>query len=348
MNPAKWKNFIGQIKFNCNISDASYGGNLSLCNMLLRLRQLYYREHHLKPWEKAENEKIIQWIGERESLWNECEELEFKDLQINNKKFNPFDEKGINRQIEKLGYVYGAGYAIFGKPQFFLAKLEKKASKNGANVYYLGQEVCSDLMPSFSISQNDNVYLRRESLIDFLFYKFRDRKSGSALDKAFASFGLNQRTKKANYGELFEKIADYSGQLFIEHELSEIKTQTDTWFEILSSGLDKKMELFVRSVKDASADFEDNGTLSHLTQNQEDILIMFFSAFMNEWYKTIIPDMAEKIQTFYLHHDYALVENERVKTVSYLKKIKKQISDSFEKKGITGIKLCMDSILPAH
>ncbi|MBI4699391.1 MAG: hypothetical protein HY758_10955 [Nitrospirae bacterium] len=88
-----------QVKLNCNISDARFWGYYTPCGLLLRLRDLYKIENGLSPWGRIEPEKIGEWIGERERLWQELEVRDFNPVIIGNNKYRPFDVKGINEAL---------------------------------------------------------------------------------------------------------------------------------------------------------------------------------------------------------------------------------------------------------
>jgi len=80
-----------QIKTNCNISDARFWGDYSLCGFLLRLRELYRIENGIKPWEKTPQKEISEWISEREHLWQELEDKGFIDIAFDRNTYDPFE-----------------------------------------------------------------------------------------------------------------------------------------------------------------------------------------------------------------------------------------------------------------
>ena len=111
------------IKFNCDVSDARYWGYFSICGLLMRYRDLFRSEHGLPPWAEFGRSEITEWIARKEARWPELEKRDFKDIMIDDVPYRPFDVFEINRALIPKGLVYGAGYGMYLKPTFFLARL---------------------------------------------------------------------------------------------------------------------------------------------------------------------------------------------------------------------------------
>jgi len=58
-----------QVKYNCNVSDANYWGYFSMCNLLLKLRELYFHENSMNHASRPEKNEVAEWISVRENLW---------------------------------------------------------------------------------------------------------------------------------------------------------------------------------------------------------------------------------------------------------------------------------------
>ena len=80
MNMSQSENIIRQVRRNCDISDAQHAGLYSTCGLALRLRDLYKWEHGLNPWEEKDTSEILDWIGEKEALWEKLFEAPYADL----------------------------------------------------------------------------------------------------------------------------------------------------------------------------------------------------------------------------------------------------------------------------
>jgi hypothetical protein len=337
MGPARLNKLISQIKYNCNVSDAVFGGNLSLCNMLLRLRQLYYNEHSLEPWQNTDNKVIIDWIGEREKLWNNLEEVDLKSLAIEKNTFDPFHTRQVNQLLESSGLVYGAGYGMFGKPQFFLAKSLKTERRGKINISYLGKEHCTDLLPSLALSRDNTVLVRKRILINYIFHKFRDRKSGSLSENAFSMYGVNQRSLKKNYPELFSKIADDLFELIVLHEIAEIKHRSQPLTKLLSSGVPKNIELFFRAIKDCIADLSNMGPLDAIIKDRRKDLLLLYAAFLSEWYNIFFPAMPLVFKKFQNNMDFKALENFRKINLIKVKNYYNELAVIYQTDGIAKI-----------
>ena len=121
------KRVARQILDNCEISDAQHAGLYSTCGLALRLRDLYKWEHRLNPWEEKDSSEILDWIGEKETLWEKLADAKHTPITIGGKDYDLFDTHGINANLEPDGIFYGAGYAFSLKPTFFLAEIDAKS-----------------------------------------------------------------------------------------------------------------------------------------------------------------------------------------------------------------------------
>ena len=115
---------ISSVVKNCTISDAKDNGIYSMCMLFLRLRNLYKWEKGLEPWEEAESSELIDWIDQKETLWEKLESLEFQNIEVNNLSFSPFDVTKINNELTNNELIYGAGLGKSMKAIFFLAQKE--------------------------------------------------------------------------------------------------------------------------------------------------------------------------------------------------------------------------------
>ncbi|MGD8724266.1 MAG: hypothetical protein PVG00_10070, partial [Desulfobacterales bacterium] len=98
-----------QIVYNCDISDAQHAGLYSTCGLALRLRDLYKWEHRLNPWEEKDTSEILDWIGEKEALWEKLADAKHTNITIQGKVYDLYDTSAINTILEARGLFYGAG-----------------------------------------------------------------------------------------------------------------------------------------------------------------------------------------------------------------------------------------------
>ena len=80
-----------EIQRNCDISDANFSGSFSLCGLLLRMRDLFKWENGLPPWEEPEHGLILDWVQNREELWQELEGQDCKPIHLHGDCLDPFE-----------------------------------------------------------------------------------------------------------------------------------------------------------------------------------------------------------------------------------------------------------------
>ncbi|MGA8181179.1 MAG: Sfum_1244 family protein, partial [Desulfobacterales bacterium] len=253
-----------QVLTNCNIADSQHAGLYSICGLALRLRDLYKWENRLDPWIENDPSEVLKWIGDKEDAWEELAEKEFKDIRLVGRRFDPFDVKGINEILEPYGFIYGGGYARSLKPSFFLAALENKKEINHIAVFILDREFARDLLTIPALSQDNCIYIRKESARLFLWDQiFYVKKSGRyALKFGLEDYGLKDETPEDLHRNL-PIIAANETDTYIYHELGEIRDaifDRKTWQEIIASFPHTPIELLTRTVKDLLADTGRYGT----------------------------------------------------------------------------------------
>ena len=113
-----------QVRHNCDVSDARHAGIYSICGLAMRLRDLYKWDRRLSPWEEHEAKTVLDWIGQREDLWESLTDDDYRPLTIAGEKVDAFHTQKINAALEPHSLLYGAGYAHSLKPTFFLAKVD--------------------------------------------------------------------------------------------------------------------------------------------------------------------------------------------------------------------------------
>ena len=309
--------FIRQVKFNCNISDAKFWGYYSICGLLMRYRELYRSEHSLLPWENIPDSEVAGWIHQREMLWRRIEDADLQSIAIEGKSYGPFDVTGINAALEQTGLVYSGGYGTFNKPTFFVAKLGATRDFFDYRVHYTGKEHCRDLAASPAMLQGRCIYVRPEVLTVYLWDRFQEMKakrfSGLA-DEMFAHYGVLRNDGSSP--ELFKKISDMAcdaSEVFVLHETGEAYEDDyyDDWYEILSSGLDKATELYLRGIKDIRADTSPMGPLKTIVETRNRPRLSFFVAFLDGIRREIFSEIRDAFQRFVESGNWSLIENAR-------------------------------------
>ena len=301
-----------QVLDNCDITDAQHAGLYSTCGLALRLRDLYKWEHRLNPWEEKDSSEILDWIGEKEALWEKLAEAKFRAISIQGKSYDPFDTAGINVALEPHGLFYGAGYAFSLKPTFFLAEIENKSLHTGYTVYTLGRELARDLLTLPALTQDQSILLRTESARLFLWDQvaYLKKSSRAALHFALKQCGLNDHPPEEWARHLPEILAVQKDN-YIYHEIGELRDttfHTKIWREIIAAFPHSPVELLARGLKDLLADTHQNGTLPHLINNRKTAGLGFYTAFQDGMPKALFPELREAFNHFTKTRNWHIIE----------------------------------------
>ena len=310
-----------QVKHNCNISDARYWGYYSPCGLLLRLRDLYRFEHNLAPLQRISTRDIGRWIDRKEEIWQELETRDFQHLEIQGRRYRPFDVKGINSVLTAQGYIYGAGYGDLLKPLFILAELSQQSAKGKYRIYYTGREMARDLSTSPAMIQGNTIFARAETARLFLWDRFEEMKAqkcNGALFQAFSEYGISREAEDLLAPEelerRFTKLIAEELLTYVYHELGEASQRRilGTWWKRLVLGLPySRAELFLRGLKDVLSDTCNSGMLAYLISNRKAGSLGFYVALLSGMRRTIFPDIVTAYAEFTETRDWDLIEKAR-------------------------------------
>ncbi len=303
---------IKNVVHNCNISDARHAGYYSVCGLALRLRDLYKWEKGLAPWVEDESSKVLEWIGEREGLWENLVDESFKKIPINGLSYDPFETKAINRALQYHGLFYGAGYAHSLKPTFFLASIEGTSRIQEHPVIIVGKELARDLVTLPAFVQDGSVIIRRESGEHFLWNQIIYLKNSGRPALAFAlrAHGLKDDHPRALQQKL-ATIFDDEMDTFMRHELGELIDRSfdpDLWREIIATFPHSPIELLARTVKDLLADTHEYGTLPYIVRNRKRSSLGFYAAFIDGLRKVIFPELVRAFEEFLEVEEWRQIE----------------------------------------
>ncbi len=277
--------FINSVRFNCDVTDARHAGIYSVCGLVMRLRDLYKWERRIPPWQEDAPEKVLEWIGERENLWEGLMEAEFKPLSIAGQRFDAFDAAGVNQLIHPMNLFYGAGYGHSLKPTFFLADIDDGFSVDGRTVQVLGQEHARDLLTLPAFSQDGQVVFRTEAGRMFLWDQilYLGSSGRRAFEFTAMKCGLADSDPKT-VRRHFDRLWKVQKNLYIRHEIGELDEETfdrDIWQQMLADYPHTAVELLVRTLKDLLADTGEKGTLSYLIRQRDAAGLGLYMAFGN-------------------------------------------------------------------
>jgi hypothetical protein len=304
---------VKQVRYNCDVSDAQYAGIFSICGLALRLRDLYKWENGLAAWQEGEPAAVLDWIGSREQHWESLAEAEFRALEMQGGRFDPFETEAVNAVLEPHGLYYGAGHARGLKPTFFLARIETMETLEGFQVYRLGEELARDLLTLPALSQENSILLRRESARLFLWDQIITvaRSGRRALSAALDACGLHDHRPAALKARL-DELLRVQDTIFLHHELGELQAEgfdRSLWQEIVAALPLTRVELFARRIKDLLADTHSSGTLPYVCHTRDRAALSLFMAFLESMTKTLAPPLATGFEAFLSSGDWGVVED---------------------------------------
>ena len=306
--------FQEDIKFNCDVSDARYWGYFSICGLLMRYRDLFRSEMGIEPWSPILREEIAAWIGRKESRWTDLEGGDLRGLTLKGITYSPFDVDGINKVARRDGYIYGAGYGMYLKPTFFLARVRSIAEVEGHAVHTTDRELVRDLFTAPAMLQEGSIFLRLEPLKALLWDKFTELRPdcGPALSNAFRAYGITPgQSIDSGFARQLEHMAlAYSGVL-LRHELAESKEAVPQWKELLTQAGDRKTEHFLRAVKDLVADTSDAGPLRRIVETRDAGALGLSVGLLDGFRRLLFPEVREAYGRFLKDGAWEAVENAR-------------------------------------
>ncbi|MEW6109219.1 MAG: Sfum_1244 family protein [Nitrospirota bacterium] len=313
---------ISQVKTNCNISDAKFWGTYSICGLLMRFRELYRKEQNILPWQQISQKDIAEWIADRENLWQRLSDEDFQNISPGGNAYAPFDVKKINAALRDEGLVYGAGFGAYMKPSFFLAELVSSELTEGYETHIAGNELARDLSAYPAMLQGSTIFARRDALSILLWDKYEEmtaKKHVSALSYAFSAYNIysGEQTLEDAYKKVLE-ITERESETYIYHEVGEAFEGSrlgSVWKDMLSDLRNRRVEFFVRGIKDVLSDTSEKGMLKHVIEKDKKGSLGFYVALLGGFRKLIFPEIKESFHDFTLTEDWAAIE--KVRRIGY-------------------------------
>lgn len=309
----------GQVQANCRLSDALYGGVYSLCSLLLRMRDLFKWEQGLAPWHEPEPPDLLGWIEAREEEWHATSPSPFQPIEIDQRRFSPFDAEGINATLRPHGYVYGAGYGTGMKPTFFLGELQEWKVISDLRVDIVGRELARDLFTSPAMRQGSQILARSSPMQSFLWDQiFEMRPSASdGLAYGLAQYGLDihsLRSRPSGIGADLQRVAQSELQSWIHHEIGEAAQNAfdgHNWQILVSTYAGTPVEIFARVIKDLLADTHEEGLLRHIIENRIDSSLGFYVAFLRSFSRLLFPEIRIAFSSYKEARNWNRIEEAR-------------------------------------
>jgi hypothetical protein len=333
--------FLKTVSFNCDVSDANYWGYFSICTLLLRLRELFKIERGLEPWDRISNDEILPWIERKEAVWKKLENASLIPVQINGKFYSPFDIEEINSIIVNNGFVYGAGFALFMKPSFFIGLIHRFEKVEGYDVYFIEKEIVRDIFSSPGMSVGHTVFIRLTDIKYRLWENLQSWRGKNSHEFLLKSGILHEYQISSKE---FQKIIDTYSKIVLYHEIAEQELNSSCWNEMIKKCDNSKTEHILRGILDFVADFSEKGPVykAFLERNKE--LLSLYILTQGAYQKKILNNVFLQIQQALISEDWQKIEEIRNIEFNRWKNNHKQILEIFKLQGFDGVKTLTDKI----
>lgn len=281
---------IEVVQQNCHIADARHAREMSMCNYLLGMRELYVWEHEFPASRPLVKDHLSKWLKQREMFWEDLEELDYSPIPIANLEFDPFDIVAINQALEPYGLVYGGGLGRWGKPHFFLGKLIRSEQIYGLTLRVSGCEYARDITAAPAALRDGNLFLRTDALQRWLAEKidiWSVHEADGALKLAIDCYGM-----QGDKADLLTRMAVQESEVLILHEVGEAMAEPmlgSVWREMLLSFTSRRTIFLSRSVRDNLADCL--STLPELIKRKQTCSLHFYFANLDGLRRTLFPQL---------------------------------------------------------
>lgn len=336
--------FVETVNYNCNVSDAHYWGYFSICTLLLRLRELFKIGRNLEPWDRINNEDIIPWIDEKEKTWKELEEVNLMPIKLNGNFYSPFNTDEINSIIVNDGFVYGAGYALFMKPSFFVGKIKQYEKIDAYNIYFIEKEIVRDIFSSSGMSIGNTVFIR---ITDIKFRLWDTVQTWFNKKGKIYEFLINRFKHPLTWNypyENFYKIVDKYCRIVLYHEISEQEESLSAWRKIIKKCNNSKIEHILRGIQDLIADFSEKGPVNRAIIEKDKELLCLYLAGQRPYQKKMLTNTTAQIEKALMDNNWDKINSLRIAQFEKWKNNYRNIIEIYESKGFEEVRNLTDKI----
>lgn len=283
---------VAAVQANCHIADARHAREMTMCNYLLGMRELYRWENEIPLTQSLPRQELGDWLSAREALWEGLQAGDFQPLPVGGKSCDPFDIAAINGELAAHGLVYGGGYGRFGTAHFFLGELLRREERQGMTILVSGCEHARDLFAAPAALRAGSIFLRQDALRRWLWEKIEIwgvRKADGALKSALDCYGFAADAEAA-----LDRMAAQESETLILHELGEAMAEPllgPAWREMLTSFTGRRAEILARAVRDNLADCL--STLPALVERCAEGSLHFHFANFEGMRRALFPALAE-------------------------------------------------------
>ena len=278
------------VQRNCDISDARYARQHSMCVYLLKMREYYRWEKGLSQGQPLPMGQVGEWVTARERLWEDLEVKDFDCLPVAEEEcVDPFEYADVNAALVPLGLVYSAGYGRFVKPHFYLARLHRRDEAEGFEVLVSDEELARDLSAPPAMFRDGTVFVRRDAMHRFIWERVEEwewRKSPAGpMARALELNGYAHGREGA-----VDRMTDAEVETAVWHELGEGLAGRELgtgWEEMVVELAGSRAEIHLRALRDMWAD--SMVTLPRLLAEGRDASIHFYFANLRGARRALVP-----------------------------------------------------------
>jgi len=292
VDEAGLQNLVSTIQYNCDISDAQFAGDYTMCTYLLKMREFYRWEQGISLGLRLDNRVVGEWVERREQRWAQLldDNSDFTELNWADRSYPVFTADPLNQVLSQNGYVYGGGYGRFGKPYFFIADLLRSEALQGYQIWITGREYARELVAPPAMAQGRTIYVRRESLRRMLWERVEEwswRKRENALARAIGCYGFDTDRDRA-----LDEMTENEMETAILHEIGEVVAGEligEWWNDMLFAVSRTTAEALVRAVRDHLADCL--SSLPAMLDAENTASLHFYFANMSPLRREIFPTL---------------------------------------------------------
>jgi hypothetical protein len=209
------------VQHNCDISDARYARDYSMCVYLLRMQEHYRWKNAITLDAAIDKSALGGWVRDTEDYWDTIEQTEFQPLKIDGKPNDPFDADAINHALHDSPFAYSAGIGRLGQPHFVLAKREAYSELPFPQLE-LGQELARDSIITPAMTRDNKIIIRHDSIKRMLWQmitEWRLHPHEGPMARVLNHYGIEA---VAADDKLFTATAGDLSALLVRHERGEI------------------------------------------------------------------------------------------------------------------------------
>ena len=292
------QDIIDTVQHNCHIADARHAGDYTLCVYLLKMREMYRWEQGIDFKTMLTTDDVGEWLTQREGVWDEVEKADYKPLTINGQQYKPFANDLINTLLDEKKLVYNAGLGIRCRPHFFIAELDDIIQHDDYTIYISGKEFARDMAAPAAMAQENNIFIRRESLRRVIWEILDDaRVSGldNPLTRAMSFYDFESDAENA-----LTAMTETEMPYVIQHEIGEVlagKIVGEVWNEMLDTLAKTHAEIMLRAIRDHLAD--SMTSLPELLRVDDPASIHFYFGNMTAMRKYLAPGLVRAYQDWH-------------------------------------------------